>query len=140
MQEDFVKWRGMLFYRFVSVLGDSDAETQKLATNCFVTLLKNKQPIMFFSHFIETIFYLNDYQDHTVYNQLPQSPQERKLFTMPGPGLLMYVHSVILPCKRADTYCIGNVSKFMKYFFNNLLMNKSSKQLLNCAKRCLLLL
>jgi condensin-2 complex subunit D3 len=91
----------MLFYRFVSVLGDPDSETQKLASTCFVNLLKNKQPIMFFSHFVETIFYLNDNQDHPVYNQVAQTTQERQWFTMPGPNNLQYVST--LPCLAFKT-------------------------------------
>jgi hypothetical protein len=39
---------------------------------------------IFYTHFIETIFYLNDYRSHGTYNQFPQSERERSLFSLKG--------------------------------------------------------
>jgi len=84
LQEDFVKWKGSLFYRYVVALVDDSMEIQQSATFCFVTLLKTKNPIMFFTHFIETMFYINNYLQHPIYNQFGQSEKEKMLFSLAG--------------------------------------------------------
>lgn len=40
---------------------------------------------MFFTHFIETIFFLNDYREHPIFNQFSQSIKEREMFSLIGP-------------------------------------------------------
>jgi hypothetical protein len=55
-----------------------------LAQYCLVDCLYTKHPAMFFSHFMETIFVLNDYRAHPTYNQAPQSDKERSLFSLKG--------------------------------------------------------
>jgi hypothetical protein len=39
---------------------------------------------IFFIHFIETLFSLNDYRLHPTYNQFPQTERERLLFSLKG--------------------------------------------------------
>jgi condensin-2 complex subunit D3 len=82
--EDYVKWKGTLFYRFVLAVIDDSPEIRQTAVFCFISLLKGKNPLMFFSHFIELIFHLNDYKQHAVYNQFPQTEKERNVFDITG--------------------------------------------------------
>eukprot|EP00026_Physarum_polycephalum_P000676 Phypoly_transcript_00677.p1 GENE.Phypoly_transcript_00677~~Phypoly_transcript_00677.p1 ORF type:complete len:1381 (+),score=215.83 Phypoly_transcript_00677:207-4145(+) len=84
LQEDYVKWKGQLFYRFVVSLVDPSAQIREFAQYCLVDCLYTKHTTMFFSHFMETIFVLNDYRSHPVYNQAPQSDKERSLFSLKG--------------------------------------------------------
>uniref|UniRef100_A0A8D2LJH3 Non-SMC condensin II complex subunit D3 n=1 Tax=Varanus komodoensis TaxID=61221 RepID=A0A8D2LJH3_VARKO len=73
LQEEFVKWKGSLFFRFVSVLVDPCEEIASLAKFCLVHLLLKRNPVMFSQHFIECIFYFNCYEKHEKYNKFPQN-------------------------------------------------------------------
>ncbi|KAF7241176.1 Condensin-2 complex subunit D3 [Varanus komodoensis] len=78
LQEEFVKWKGSLFFRFVSVLVDPCEEIASLAKFCLVHLLLKRNPVMFSQHFIECIFYFNCYEKHEKYNN------EKSLFSLKG--------------------------------------------------------
>ncbi len=134
LQEDFVKWKGTLFYRFVVSLADPSNEIRLFgkwyihfwshefplllslqiyltccfffllyssANLCLTTLLRNKNPLMFFNHFIETIFHLNDYKQHPSYNQFPQSDKEREIFSLHGRQQRRY-SKIAIPRKRKN--------------------------------------
>ena len=62
MQDDYIKWKGSLFYQFVSTLVDD--HLSKLTEFCLVQLLLARQPNMFYHHFIECIFHFNGYHKH----------------------------------------------------------------------------
>ena len=62
LQEDYVKWRGSLFFRFVSTLVDK--ELCQFGEFCLVHLLLVRQPSVFFQHFVECIFHFNNYEKH----------------------------------------------------------------------------
>lgn len=62
LQEDYVKWRGSLFFRFVSTLVDK--ELCQFGEFCLVHLLLTRQPTVFFHHFVECIFHFNNYEKH----------------------------------------------------------------------------
>ena len=62
LQEDYVKWRGSLFFRFVSTLVDK--ELCQFGEFCLVHLLLVRQPTVFFQHFVECIFHFNNYEKH----------------------------------------------------------------------------
>uniref|UniRef100_A0A8C7JPA5 Non-SMC condensin II complex, subunit D3 n=1 Tax=Oncorhynchus kisutch TaxID=8019 RepID=A0A8C7JPA5_ONCKI len=72
LQEEFVKWKGSLFFRFIAVLVDSDPTIASLCEYCLVHLLLKKNPVMFSQHFIECIFHFNSYEKHKTYNKFPQ--------------------------------------------------------------------
>ncbi|XP_033027677.1 condensin-2 complex subunit D3 [Lacerta agilis] len=84
LQEEFVKWKGSLFFRFVSVLVDPHQEIASLAKFCLVHLLLKRNPLMFSQHFIECIFHFNSYERHEKYNRFPQSEREKNLFSLKG--------------------------------------------------------
>ncbi|XP_078673980.1 condensin-2 complex subunit D3-L-like isoform X1 [Branchiostoma floridae x Branchiostoma belcheri] len=84
LQEDFMKWKGTLFFRFVSVLVDPDEDTRKMAEFCLVHLLSERQPGMYFNNFVQCVYHLNSYQHHPVYNKFSESERERKTFSLAG--------------------------------------------------------
>ncbi|XP_074159851.1 condensin-2 complex subunit D3 isoform X2 [Sminthopsis crassicaudata] len=84
LQEEFVKWKGSLFFRFVSSLVDQHPEISSFGEFCLVHLLLKRNPVMFFQHFIECIFHFNSYEKHEKYNKFPQSEREKQLFSLKG--------------------------------------------------------
>ncbi|XP_075695361.1 condensin-2 complex subunit D3 [Rhinoderma darwinii] len=84
LQEEFVKLKGSLFFRFVSVLVDPDPDIAKFGEFCLVHLLLKRNPVMFSQHFIECIFHFTSYEKHETYNKFSQSERERKLFSLKG--------------------------------------------------------
>ncbi|XP_037697927.1 condensin-2 complex subunit D3 isoform X2 [Choloepus didactylus] len=84
LQEEFVKWKGSLFFRFVSTLIDSHPDIASFGEFCLVHLLLKRNPVMFFQHFIECIFHFNNYEKHEKYNKFPQSEREKQLFSLKG--------------------------------------------------------
>uniref|UniRef100_A0A8C7VMP7 Non-SMC condensin II complex subunit D3 n=1 Tax=Oncorhynchus mykiss TaxID=8022 RepID=A0A8C7VMP7_ONCMY len=84
LQEEFVKWKGSLFFRFIAVLVDSDPTIASLCEYCLVHLLLKKNPVMFSQHFIECIFHFNSYEKHKTYNKFPQAASEKAKFSLKG--------------------------------------------------------
>ncbi|KAM4828187.1 condensin-2 complex subunit D3 isoform 2-T2 [Thomomys bottae] len=84
LQEEFVKWKGSLFFHFVSTLIDSQPDVASLGEFCLAHLLLKRNPVMFFQHFIECIFHFNNYEKHEKYNRFPQSEREKQLFSLKG--------------------------------------------------------
>ncbi|KAG8568274.1 hypothetical protein GDO81_013944 [Engystomops pustulosus] len=84
LQEEFVKWKGSLFFHFVSVLVDPDPDIAKFGEFCLVHLLLKRNPVMFSQHFIECIFHFTSYEKHDKYNKFSQTERERKLFSLKG--------------------------------------------------------
>ncbi|KAK6317290.1 hypothetical protein J4Q44_G00126900 [Coregonus suidteri] len=84
LQEEFVKWKGSLFFRFIAVLVDSDPTIASLCEYCLVHLLLKKNPVMFSQHLIECIFHFNSYEKHKTYNKFPQTASEKAKFSLKG--------------------------------------------------------
>ncbi|XP_029922361.1 condensin-2 complex subunit D3 [Myripristis murdjan] len=84
LQEEFVKWKGSLFFRFVAVLADPVPDIASLCEYCLVDLLLKKNPTMFSQHFIECIFHFNSYTKHKTYNKFPQTDSEKVRFSLKG--------------------------------------------------------
>ncbi|XP_048839839.1 condensin-2 complex subunit D3 isoform X1 [Brienomyrus brachyistius] len=84
LQEEFVKWKGSLFFRFVAVLVDPEPKIASLCEFCLVHLLLKRNPTMFSQHFIECIFHFNSYEKHEKYNKFPQTARERAQFSLQG--------------------------------------------------------
>ncbi|KAJ8050994.1 Condensin-2 complex subunit D3 [Holothuria leucospilota] len=82
--EDYVKWRGPLFFRFLTALVDESEEIRNFAEFCLVQLLLKRQPTMLFQHFLEAIFHFNNYEKHSTYNKFTQTDRERALFSLKG--------------------------------------------------------
>ncbi|XP_062864703.1 condensin-2 complex subunit D3 [Trichomycterus rosablanca] len=84
LREEFIKWKGSLFFRFAAVLVDPDPAIADLCEYCLVDLLQKRNPLMFFQHFIECIFHFNSYEKHKKYNRFPQTDSEKKRFSLKG--------------------------------------------------------
>ncbi|XP_050178812.1 condensin-2 complex subunit D3 [Myiozetetes cayanensis] len=84
LQEEYVKWKDGLFFRFVSVLVDPVPDIARLAEFCLAHLLLKRNPVMFSQHFIECIFHFNSYEKHGKYNRFPQSARAKHLFSLKG--------------------------------------------------------
>ncbi|XP_042290067.1 condensin-2 complex subunit D3 [Thunnus maccoyii] len=84
LQEEFVKWKGSLFFRFMVALVDPVPAIASLCEYCLFHLLLKKNPEMFSQHFIECIFHFNSYSKHKSYNKFPQSEREKVRFSLKG--------------------------------------------------------
>ncbi|XP_054885394.1 condensin-2 complex subunit D3 isoform X2 [Poeciliopsis prolifica] len=84
LQEEFVKWKGSLFFRFMVALVDPVPAIASLCEYCLLHRLLKKNPEMFSQHFIECIFHFNSYNKHASYNKFPQSEREKVLFSLKG--------------------------------------------------------
>ncbi|XP_009981067.1 PREDICTED: condensin-2 complex subunit D3, partial [Tauraco erythrolophus] len=84
LQEEFVKWKDCLFFRFISVLVDPNPDIARFGEFCLVHLLLKRNPTMFSQHFIECIFHFNSYEKHEKYNRFPQSTRAKDLFSLKG--------------------------------------------------------
>ena len=62
LQEDYIKWKGPLFFHVVSTLVDTDMSS--FSEFCLLHLLKVRHPGIFYKHFVECIFFLNAYNKH----------------------------------------------------------------------------
>ncbi|XP_054653328.1 condensin-2 complex subunit D3 isoform X2 [Dunckerocampus dactyliophorus] len=85
LQEQFVKWKGSLFFRFMVMLVDPVPANASLCEYCLRHLLLKNNPEMFSQHFIECIFHFNSYSGHNSYNKFPQTESEKVRFSLKGP-------------------------------------------------------
>ncbi|CAG5124902.1 unnamed protein product, partial [Candidula unifasciata] len=65
LQEEYVKWKGVLFFRYITTILDEALEIKSLAEFCLEHLLLKKHPSLFFHPFLECIFHFNNYQTHS---------------------------------------------------------------------------
>ena len=84
LQEDYLKWKGPLFYRFLVMTTDPDAEIAAQARFILFTMFHKVDGKLLSNHFVEAIFYLNDFTEHETYNQFSQNDSDRSLFCLPG--------------------------------------------------------
>ncbi|KAK2645835.1 hypothetical protein Ddye_021030 [Dipteronia dyeriana] len=84
LQRDYVKWRGVLFLRFLLSLVDDSEKIRHLADFLFGNILKAKAPLLAYNSFVEAIFVLNNCHTHTGHNDSKGSQTERQLFSIRG--------------------------------------------------------
>ncbi|VEU39798.1 unnamed protein product [Pseudo-nitzschia multistriata] len=65
--QDYIKWRGLLFHRFLVACSDDDEEVAVLAESVLSGPLMVRNPKIFFNHFVESIFVLNRCVAHPIY-------------------------------------------------------------------------
>lgn len=107
VQRDYVKWRGLLFLRFLLCLVDDSEKIKQLADFLFGNILKGlrngvlfldlflysssadvsyfsaaKAPLLAYNSFVESIFVLNDCNAHTGRSNPSSSHNENRLFTI----------------------------------------------------------
>ncbi|XP_030508482.2 uncharacterized protein LOC115723187 [Cannabis sativa] len=84
LQRDYVKWRGVLFLRFLLSLVDESEKIRQLADFLFGNILKVKAPLIAYNSFIEAIFVLNDCHAHSGHTDSHGSRTESRLFSIRG--------------------------------------------------------
>ncbi|KAF7667854.1 hypothetical protein LDENG_00040740 [Lucifuga dentata] len=83
LQDDFVKWKGSLFCRFMGALVDRVPAVASQCEYCLVHVLLKKNPDLFCQYFIECIFQFNSYNKHKSY-KFSQSEREKVRFSLKG--------------------------------------------------------
>lgn len=85
LKKEYVKWRGSLIFKFLTMLCDKNIDIQNLVRFSLIkqTLRRNAGDV-FFRHFVESIFYLNAYTEHNVFNRFVKSDRESRLFDFSG--------------------------------------------------------
>ncbi|XP_027119793.1 condensin-2 complex subunit CAP-D3 [Coffea arabica] len=84
LQRDYVKWRGVLFLRFLLSLVDESDKIRQLAGFLFGNILKVKAPLLAYNSFVEAIFVLNDCNAHTGRSNPQNSKSENQVFCIRG--------------------------------------------------------
>jgi condensin-2 complex subunit D3 len=65
--QDYIKWRGLLFQRFLVATADRDEGVARLAEMSLCGPLLKKYPKLFFNNFVESLFVLNKFTCHRLY-------------------------------------------------------------------------
>ncbi|KAF5176279.1 condensin-2 complex subunit D3 [Thalictrum thalictroides] len=84
LQRDYVKWRGVLFLRFLLCLVDDSQKIKQLADFLFGNILKAKAPLLAYNSFVEAIFVLNDCHAHAGHSESQGSQTQSRLFSIRG--------------------------------------------------------
>ncbi|KAF3623766.1 hypothetical protein T459_31367 [Capsicum annuum] len=84
LQRDYVKWRGVLFLRFLLSLVDESEKIRQLADFLFGNILKAKAPLLAYNGFVEAMFVLNDCNAHTGSSNPQNSRNETRIFSIRG--------------------------------------------------------
>ena len=117
LQEDYLKWKGPLFYRFLNLTVDTDLEIASQAKFILFTLFHKSDDKLLARHFVEAVFTLNDFSEHETYNQFKQSDADRALFCMPGKELqtkrLQIYSSMLKPMSDENRLHVRTVSRSM---------------------------
>ncbi|KAL5206634.1 hypothetical protein ABZP36_034843 [Zizania latifolia] len=69
LQRDYVKWRGVLFLRFLPSLVDESEKIRHLTDFLFGNILKAKAPLLAYNSFIEAIYVLNNCLGHGAHSE-----------------------------------------------------------------------
>ncbi|KAJ4834078.1 hypothetical protein Tsubulata_016276 [Turnera subulata] len=83
LQRDYVKWRGVLFLRFLLSLVDESEKIRQLADFLFGNILKVKAPLLAYNSFVEAIFVLNNHNAKNTHGS-KISQKENRLFSIRG--------------------------------------------------------
>ncbi|KAL2341770.1 hypothetical protein Fmac_009710 [Flemingia macrophylla] len=84
LQRDYVKWRGVLFLRFLLSLVDESEKIRELADFLFGNILKVKSPLLAYNSFVEAVFVLNDCRVHNGHRESQGPRTETQLFSISG--------------------------------------------------------
>ncbi|KAK7303782.1 hypothetical protein RJT34_14699 [Clitoria ternatea] len=84
LQRDYVKWRGVLFLRFLLSLVDESEKIRQLADFLFGNILKVKSPLLAYNSFVEAVFVLNDCHAHNAHRESHGSLRESRRFSLRG--------------------------------------------------------
>ncbi|KAL2229753.1 condensin-2 complex subunit D3 [Sesamum indicum] len=115
LQRDYVKWRGVLFLRFLLCLVDDSDKIRQLADFLFGNILKAKAPLLAYNSFVEAIFVLNDCNAHTGHSNSNSSCNEKCLFSIRGNdensrSQRMHIYSTLLK-QMAQEHLLATFAK-----------------------------
>ncbi|KAG2629833.1 hypothetical protein PVAP13_3KG488600 [Panicum virgatum] len=97
LQRDYVKWRGVLFLRFLPCLVDESEKIRHLADYLFSNILKAKAPLLAYNSFIEAIYVLNDCTGHGAHSESQRSSDRRPaLFAIRSRSKRMHIYASLL--------------------------------------------
>ena len=65
--QDYIKWRGLMFHRFLVAAADDDGEVAGLAEMTLCGPLLERFPKLFLNNFVESLFVLNRCTAHPIY-------------------------------------------------------------------------
>jgi hypothetical protein len=65
--QDFLKWRGMLLFRFLATAIDDDYETAEFSRTVLKKTILSRYPDFFCQHFTEAVIVFNEWNDHPAY-------------------------------------------------------------------------
>ena len=68
LQEDYIKWRSSLLFRYLACTSDADAEIATLSRHALASIFLKKTPTLFQVNFVECLFVFADCVDHPKYN------------------------------------------------------------------------
>ena len=70
LQEGFLKMKGPLFFYLLRLGADPDPALAQDARQCLLSLVRGRESLTFFMHFVEAMFHLNNYTAHPQYNHM----------------------------------------------------------------------
>ncbi len=85
--KDYIKWRGILFYRFLAATVDEDPSVASLARLFLCGPLLSKQSTLFFNNFVDSLFILNGCAAHPMFT----SRNHRESLRFQAEGLDVFI-------------------------------------------------
>ena len=102
--QDYIKWRGLLFHRFLVATSDFDEGVAKLAEMTLCGPLLTKFPKIFYNGFVEALFVLNRCTAHPIFKAAASSGENGAGITVGFEGINLSGPSG--PARRRQMYQI----------------------------------
>ena len=80
--QDYIKWKGSLFYRFLAATVDEDQSISNLARLMLCGPLLAKRSNLFYNNFVDSLFVLNGCTAHPLYTNKDKKSAESQAFTV----------------------------------------------------------
>ena len=93
--QDYIKWKGVLFYRFLAAAVDPDPNVANLAKLLLCGPLLTKQPSLFFNNFVDALFILNGCTAHPMYTKRRKKESDNVSFCAEGLDFFRINNSVL---------------------------------------------
>jgi len=100
--QDYIKWKGVLFYRFLGATVDPDPAVANLAKLLLCGPLLKKQSSLFFNNFVDALFILNGCTAHPMYTKRQKKECDNISFHAEGLDFFRIDNSL----KREEIYLL----------------------------------